>query len=283
MDVAPSIFLPTFQTMFRSVTVSDVPVEVNVLAEGYVSKAGDHFPFEQSCNFLRAFVPFQEWLKKAHAAFGEGFRVVRVLSIYPFASTSTDDPKVKHPRPIGFAFVDADIFVNGKPVPGAGFLRGGSVAILPVLKAQETGEEFTLLTCQARVPKAEKRARESPAGMLDGVKKKFAGVAAKEMEEETGLIFAEEELEYLGIMDPSMGGCDEDIRMFRGVKVMPAANIAELKGKLTGADENEAIVLEVLPMADFVKACLRSEIKDAKAKCLLFHHLLAAKTAAATH
>ena len=96
-----------------------------------------------------------------------------------------------------------------------------------------------------------------------------------EMQEETDLVFSEKELEPLGIMDPSVGGCDEQIRLFRGMKVLPIAQIMEMHGKLTGViEDGEVITVQVWKMADFINACRTSEIKDAKAKCLLFHHLL---------
>jgi hypothetical protein len=54
------------------------------------------------------------------------------------------------------------------------------------------------------------------------------------------------------------------------------AQIQEFQGKLTGViEDGEVITVQVWKMADFVKACATSEITDTKAKCLLFHHLLA--------
>ena len=263
---------------FSSSSISSVPVELFVRASGYDSKGGYHYDYEPSCRFLSSFRPFQDWLIRTYNAYGNGFKSVRVLGIYPFAHTVVEtSPGINslEPKPIGFAFVDADISYNGKKVPGAVFLRGDSVAILPILRASEDmAQEFVLTTTQPRVPVGAIAYKELPAGMMDG-KKNFAGTAASEMEEETHLVFSQEELEPLGTMDPSVGGCDERIRLFRGVKVLPMAQIQEFQGKLTGViEDGEVITVQVWKMADFVKACASSEITDAKAKCLLFHHLM---------
>jgi hypothetical protein len=49
-------------------------------------------------------------------------------------------------------------------VPGIVFMRGGSVGVLIILACE--GEEYTILTYQARVPAADHNLPEIPAGML---------------------------------------------------------------------------------------------------------------------
>lgn len=71
-------------------------------------------------------------------------------------------------------------------VPGIVFLRGGAVGVLVILDCE--GEEYTILTKQARVPIGDSQLPEIPAGMLDG-SGNFKGVAASELEEEVGLSF----------------------------------------------------------------------------------------------
>jgi len=204
---------------------------------------------------------------------------VHVLGIYPFSHTFlTHSSGINQvvPNPVGFACVEADIQIQGVQIPGFAFLRGDSVAILPILRATEDPtNEFVLMTSQHRVPVGNPATIEVPAGMMDG-KGTFAGTAAKEIFEETSLVFGEADLEEIGTMDPSVGGCDESIRLFRGIKRMPLDEIVALQGRSTGAtEENEIISLQVMTMADFIHACKTSKITDAKAKCLLFHHLLA--------
>jgi 8-oxo-dGTP pyrophosphatase MutT (NUDIX family) len=92
---------------------------------------------------------------------------------------------------------------------------------------------------------------EIPAGMLDA-SRTFAGVAAKEIKEETGLVIHEDELKNLtelalgGVggkeskeslqdaMYPSPGGSDEFIHIFLWEKVLDRQEIEDLRGKLTG-------------------------------------------------
>jgi len=100
--------------------------------------------------------------------------------------------------------------------------------------------------------------------MLDGGT--FSGGAAKEIEEETGLIVQESELidmTALTIPDednadgeklqngiyPSPGGCDEYIPLFLYQKRIPRAQMDEFQGKLTGLrDHGEKITLKLVPL-----------------------------------
>ena len=70
---------------------------------------------------------------------------------------------------------------NWIDVPGIVFMRGGSVGILVILECD--GQEYTILTRQARVPAGLSLLPEIPAGMLDG-SGNFKGVAATEIEQE---------------------------------------------------------------------------------------------------
>lgn len=105
----------------------------------------------------------------------------------------------------------------------------------------------------------------------------FAGGAAKEIEEETGLKVKQEELidmtalaaEMSGsppeegeslqkAMYPSAGGSDEFIPLFLCEKRMSRKDIDDLRGKLTGLrDHGEKITLKVVPLKDLWKEGLR--------------------------
>jgi ADP-sugar diphosphatase len=87
--------------------------------------------------------------------------------------------------------VQADAYVEGKKVPGIVFMRGGAVSILVVLHCG--GQRFVLICKQPRIPVGASAFAEIPAGMLDG-DGKFGGVAAKELQEETGMIIKEDEV-----------------------------------------------------------------------------------------
>lgn len=104
----------------------------------------------------------------------------------------------------------------------------------------------------------------------------FAGGAAKEIQEETGLCVEQEDLidmtslalqaaqepgygeRLQSAVYPSPGGSDEFIPLFLCLKSMPQKEIEELQGKLTGLREHgEKITLKVVPLADLWKEGLR--------------------------
>lgn len=113
-------------------------------------------------------------------------------------------------RRVGFLKFKCDAEHHGKPIPGIVFARGGSVAVLVLLRAADGAGpcvramrlripcmrahstyaspvcRYVLLVRQPRLPIGARAFPEIPAGMIDD-SGSFAGVAAREMEEETGL------------------------------------------------------------------------------------------------
>ena len=166
---------------------------------------------------------------------------------------------------VGFVKFKAGCFdrVSNTFLPGIMFMRGGSVGILTILVAEETGEEFTLAVVQPRLPMGSFESVEIPAGMVDG-SGNFAGKAAEEMAEETGIVVRNEDMIDLTEMIQggsqngiwlSPGGSDEFMRFFLYRKVWPKADIEALEGKLTGLlEEGEMIHLQVLPYSDLICA-----------------------------
>ncbi|KAJ5495163.1 hypothetical protein N7539_000279 [Penicillium diatomitis] len=170
---------------------------------------------------------------------------------------------------LGFVKMKAEVSNgSGEKLPGSVFLRGGSVSML------EKGK-MALLTVQARIPAGSLTFTEIPAGMLDD-SGTFAGGAAKEIEEETGLKVKQDELVDMTAlaaeisatssgdeplqkaMYPSAGGSDEFIPIFLCEKRMPREEIEKLQGKLTGLREHgEKITLKVVPLEDLWKEGLR--------------------------
>jgi ADP-sugar diphosphatase len=190
-------------------------------------------------------------------------------------------------------------------LPGSIFLRGPSVAMLVLLvpddveagSAQEGEERRVILTVQPRVPAGSLGFVELPAGMVDNGT--FAGAAAREIEEELGLVIEESDLTNLsdlageaiqkgshlqqqegsgnssgsGSVDadedlpdavyPSAGGCDEFIPVFVHERRVPRSSLDEWTGKLTGLrDDGEKITLKLAKMKDLWKEGRRD------AKCL---------------
>jgi hypothetical protein len=82
------------------------------------------------------------------------------------------------------------------------FMRGGSVAIIIILKCDD-GQKYSILTKQTRIPVGKMSMEEIPAGMLDD-SRNFGGVAAKEIEEETGIKIQELEF-HLTPAGPNLG------------------------------------------------------------------------------
>ena len=92
-------------------------------------------------------------------------------------------------------------------VPGIVFMRGGAVGVLVILECE--GQDFTILTNQARVPMGLHDLPEIPAGMLDG-SGHFKGVAAEEIAEECNIVISEEEL-----VDLTELACEQATAMMR--------------------------------------------------------------------
>lgn len=191
---------------------------------------------------------------------------------------------------IGFLKLKADVSNDeSEHLPGSVFMRGGSVAMLIVLTPSDAGsasdqdrpEEHAILTVQPRIPAGSLSFIEFPAGMIDD-SGTFAGAAAKEIQEETGLEMSSDELVDMtqlagqlgsskpkgrGTSDeeqlqdaiyPSPGGSDEFIPIFLARKSLTTQKVDELKGKLTGLrDHGEKITLKIVKLDEVWKVAWR--------------------------
>ncbi|KAF2624696.1 hypothetical protein BU25DRAFT_413242 [Macroventuria anomochaeta] len=177
-------------------------------------------------------------------------------------------------------------------IPGAVFLRGGSVAVLIIVQpedAQGEDEKHVILTVQPRIAAGSLAFTEIPAGMLDGGSLK--GAAASEIEEEANLKVKGSDLlnmSELALKDvsvvpwtsnynnvaakgsesvensmyPSVGACDEFIPIFLCQKRLTRRHMNWLKDKATGLrDEGENITLKLVPLS----RAWRDAGRDAKA------------------
>jgi len=195
-------------------------------------------------------------------------------------------------------------------LPGAVFLRGGSVAILIIVQPENAkGEQdkYVILTTQPRIAAGSLAFTEIPAGMLDG--DTFKGSAASEIEEEAHLKVKESELINLSELAlesddddsssdedtdsesesessaasnpeasiipgiyPSPGACDEYIPLFLCQKRLTRKHMAWIAGKATGLrDEGEVITLKLVPLATAWKH-VAGDAKALAALCL-YHSL----------
>lgn len=188
---------------------------------------------------------------------------------------------------VGFLKIEAVATFHGVRVPGICFLRGGAVSILVILRCEEDGKDYVILTRQPRVPVGSAGLLELPAGMIDDAQE-FAGVAAKELREETGLILNKENLVDLtalvngvsGVrpvkgMLPSAGGCDEFLRLFLHMRTVTRAELDAMRGKATGLlEEGEVIVLDIVEYKDAWKVCSDSKLHSSM---FLYERLSAAR------
>ena len=180
------------------------------------------------------FVPFNDLITKLNQDHRWDVTNILIQSVDMFG-----------PR-IGFVKVNITSNCNGKPVAGIVFLRGDSVAVIPILRCN--GKRKVVCCEQPRMPDGRFK-REIPAGMMDG-KKNFVGNAAKEMAEETGIVMNETDLIDIspnGRLCPSIGGCDEKIKYYAYIKDVTPEFLAELDGKIAGNfDEGEIIKIKLI-------------------------------------
>lgn len=233
---------------------------------------------------LLSFRPFRDWLKALEKSLSQQQEPSHPFHNDPYSLRSIDIQSVDYfgEQRIGFVKLRATV-LNGSDehLPGAVFMRGGSVAMLILLapKDQPDSQEYALLTIQPRIAAGSMGFVELPAGMIDD-SGTFSGAAAKEIKEETGLDIQEDELidmtklavkaaadngkEVLGEAHlqegvyPSPGGCDEFIPIFLVRKKIASNEIHGLKGKLTGLrDHGEKITLNLVKLEDLWKVGAR--------------------------
>ncbi|KAK2810393.1 hypothetical protein FQN49_008537 [Arthroderma sp. PD_2] len=244
---------------------------------------------------LLSFPAFKIWLSTLRHSLSRQQDPSHEFHAKPYALRNISIQAVDHfgANRIGFIKFKADVSTDdGDKLPGSVFLRGGSVGMLLVLQPNDipktsNDEKHVVLTVQPRIPAGSLTFTELPAGMIDE-HGSFAGAAAKEIHEETGLSIKQEELvdmsslALLGspsnqsdtdndVIDreslqnavyPSPGGCDEFIPLFLCEKRMSRADIRQMQGRLTGLrKEGEMITLKLVPLDEL----WREAARDAKA------------------
>ncbi|KAF2456389.1 hypothetical protein BDY21DRAFT_305427 [Lineolata rhizophorae] len=250
---------------------------------------------------LHSFAPYTSWLRTlTHSLSLQHASPTHPFHAAPYALRHVTVQAVDRfgGGRIGFVKLVAEVANDaGEKLPGAVFLRGGSVAMMLVLSAEDGGDgergggrprrhaprpdddKYVLLTVQPRVAAGSLAFAELPAGMLDGGGN-FAGAAAREIEEETGLVVRAEELVDMTAlalapapggpggpedalereqeqerlrpaMYPSPGACDEFMPVFLHERSVPRAALEEWAGKLTGLREHgEKITVKVVRLAE---------------------------------
>lgn len=164
-----------------------------------------------------------------------------------------------------FAFLKARVLdPSGRPLPAYLVLRGHAVVIVTEVANRETGERKFLMLRQRRIGSGAETL-EFPAGMVDEDVGDPAGVAVKELREETGLEVERDQLIRLSAkpLYTSSGLDDEAIHYFGCSLELPPGQYHALEGGHRGkADEGEFIRLELwdhdkaLPMVDSIQVRL---------------------------
>lgn len=153
---------------------------------------------------------------------------------------------------------------TGVEIPAIAFIRGDAVAVLIIVRIQETGKMFVLLCKQLRFP-AGRTLTEACAGMVDENSGNVVGVAFNEIKEETGFVININQLIKLGSIRPSPGGCDEMIHLFAWETTITEAEFKEKSDKIYGVDEHEKIHLIFQEFDTFDSYV--DTLEDAKAEC----------------
>lgn len=233
---------------------------------------------------LWSFPAFQIWLSTLQRSLAQQTDPSHEFHAAPYVLRQIDIQAADFFRPgiLGFVKFRAHVSTDGgETLPGSVFLRGGSVGILLIVQPDDVPTDteegkFVILTVQPRIPAGSLTFLEIPAGML-GDRGTFAGGAAKEIQEETGLTIPQEELVdltalTLGLQSrqgggeeilqdgvyPSPGGSDEFIPLFLWQKRMPRREIENLQGRLTGLrQEGEKISLKLVPLEQLWKEGVR--------------------------
>jgi ADP-sugar diphosphatase len=212
---------------------------------------------------------FHDWLRGFDPEF---FRQCKFTKIY---IQSID---MFGPTKVGFLKFNTDLAYNrgffaGVTVPSIVFMRGPAVAMLIVLRCGD--DHYTLTTIQTRAAAGKFSFCEIPAGMVDD-NQDFAGVAATEIFEETGIKIKQSQLIDLGEetkigkdgVFSSVGGSDEYLKYYLFYADVNEASLLQLDGKLTGKrDEGEKISLKVLPLSQ-----LPFESPDMKTCTALYYY-----------
>ncbi|KAK2761158.1 hypothetical protein FQN54_001679 [Arachnomyces sp. PD_36] len=236
---------------------------------------------------LLSFPAFKTWLSTLNHSLSQQSSKSHAFHSSPYALRNIDIQAVDifGQGRIGFVKLKAEVSNDdGEKLPGSVFLRGGSVGMLLILQPDDLqpgseSDKRVILTMQPRIPAGSLAFSELPAGMLDD-SGSFAGGAAKEIQEETGLTIPEGELIDMTALAhssgqkttgndssgeslqkavyPSPGGSDEFIPLFMCQKRMPRSQIDEMQGRLTGLrKEGEKITLKIIPLEQLWKEGLR--------------------------
>src|SRR5579871_4032345 len=185
------------------------------------------------------------------------------------------------PSRIGFMTIEAIMRKSSDPEKPTSldrvvFLRGGSVAVLMILRPKEAKHErYVIMTEQPRIGSCGMSFLEIPAGMMDE-SNNVTGKAIQEIQEETGFTILPEELidmtklalgqtenreSVQPAMYPSPANLDEFISLLLWEKELDRKEIETLRGKLTGLRAHDELI--TLRVCDY-EVLWKEGARDAK-------------------
>ncbi|KAH6694329.1 NUDIX family hydrolase [Leptodontidium sp. MPI-SDFR-AT-0119] len=161
-----------------------------------------------------------------------------------------DEFDIKGVKRLFFIKLFAEVTTDKKEfLPGVVFLRGGSVAVLMIVRPTDAPlERYVIMTEQARVAAGSLSFMEIPAGMMDD-ERNIKSAALREIQEEVGIYPKADELIDMtklaveghevsetiqSAMYPSPGACDEFISILLWEKDLDRLDIENLKDRLAG-------------------------------------------------
>lgn len=167
---------------------------------------------------------------------------------------------------------------TNQKVPGIVFMRGGAIGVFTIIENSKTQEKMVCYIKQTRIPIGCYEFIECPAGMTFDQAGGIVGTAIAELEQELGVSLKSEDLEHLGKVYPSPGGCDECIDLFFTKQVLTPEKITELLEKIHGVDhEGEKIKAFLVSIPEFLAMVCSGEITDGKFLSALLLKVLRSK------
>eukprot|EP00850_Spirogloea_muscicola_P001515 SM000005S17312 [mRNA] locus=s5:1356241:1366812:- [translate_table: standard] len=261
-SVARTVMQPVYRASSASTSMAEGLTKDAVVSGLPVQVTGAPGISEAEIEKALASVPFKDWEKALRGPggilnLGCTLRRITIQSVDMFGQR------------VGFVKFKADIYDNEtkSKLPGIVFARGGAVGILMLLECE--GEQYAVLTEQARVPVG-RAILELPAGMLDDGEGDFVGTAAREVEEETGIhLKAEDLVDLTALLDPdtsqkmypSPGGSDEQITLFLYRTKVDKEIVEQLRGRKTGLrDHGELIQVRLVPYPQLWRSSADSKV-----------------------
>ncbi|KAJ2886390.1 hypothetical protein H4R27_000681 [Coemansia aciculifera] len=213
---------------------------------------------EHSLSQIQQFPPLKTWLQSLDQQSSISVSKLCIQSVDAFKSGN-----------IGFIKFITDAHIGDKNIPGIVFLRGGSIAVLLILRTQvkprvasHLDSDYCVMVEQPRVAVPDFALQELPAGMLDN----GVGVttAVREILEETGIRIEAGDLVDLGAAYPSPGACDESVGLYACEKQVTGEELGRVKDRLGGLSD-ELITVRLVRVCD-----LWRQTSDMKALTALY-------------